>query len=693
MTQQVTVDQAIGIAVQHHQAGRLGEAETIYRQVLAHQPRNPDALHLLGVIAFQVGKLDLAAELLNNSISLRPNFADAHNNLGNVLKAQGKFDAAVAAYLTALKLKPDSAEGHNNLANAFLDQGKLDSAVAAYQRAIQLAPNFAMAHSNLGNVLTQMSRLDEAVAACQRAVQLQPDFADAHFHLGNALKDQGQVAQAIAAYSDSVRLRPDYSPVHNNLGAMYREAGRLDDAEAEFQKAIQCDPRNAPAYNNLGNSLKDRGELDQAIACYHRTLELAPFLAQAHSNLAYTLLFHPDYDAAAILEEQRRWDQQHGQPFKEQILPHLYERDPNRKLRIGYVSPDFRSQAEAYFVLPLLENHDHAGFEVHCYSSVILPDELTERHRKAADHWHDVRSLGHEELAKKIRADGIDILIDLTMHMANSRLPMFARKPAPVQVTWLAYPGGTGLEAMDYRLTDPLLDPPDIGDEFYVEKSIRLPDCWCCYDPLSEAPPAAPRPEGWSGPILFGSLNNPCKLSAPTLKLWAQVLDEVEDSRLLLLVNSTRQRQRVTSQLEQLGFDTRRLEYVGYLGRSDYLRLYDRIDIALDPLPYNGITTTCDALWMGVPVVSLAGRTAAGRAGLGMLTSLGLSNLAAHSPVEFLAAAVGLARDPHRLSDLRSTLRQRMQASPLMDGLQFARNVELAYRRMWQRWCEGGTQA
>jgi predicted O-linked N-acetylglucosamine transferase (SPINDLY family) len=329
-----------------------------------------------------------------------------------------------------------------------------------------------------------------------------------------------------------------------------------------------------------------------------------------------------------------------------------------------------------------LEGHDRRVVETHCYASVRKPDKATEILKSCAHVWHDVLALSDEELAEKIRGDRIDILVDLTMHMAFNRLPMFACRPAPVQVTWLAYPGGTGLSAMDYRLTDHWMDPAGV-DGFYAERSIRLPDCWCCYHPLGDVPAAASRDRG---AVTFGSLNNPCKLNDSTLGLWAKVLVAVKESRLLLLVESERQRARILELMARDGIDAARIEFTGHRRRGEYLRLYDQIDICLDPGPYNGITTTCDAIWMGVPVVSSIGQTAAGRGGLSILSNLGMPGWVAENDDDFVRIAAELAGDFEGRRELRKTLRDRMRGSAMMDGKRFARNVETAYRGMWDHY-------
>jgi predicted O-linked N-acetylglucosamine transferase (SPINDLY family) len=462
----------------------------------------------------------------------------------------------------------------------------------------------------------------------------------------------------------------------------------LDEAIAAYRQAITLKPDFSIAHSNLGTVLMDKGSLDEAIASYRLAITLKPDFSLAHSNLVYALHFHSAFDAQAIAGEHQHWNRQFADPLKAFILPHANNKDPERRLRIGYVSPDFFAHAESFFVVPLLAAHDPSQYEIHAYASVRRPDQVTDRLRRSVNVWHDVLGLSDEELAGKIRHDGIDILVDLTMHMADNRLLLFARKPAPVQVTWLAYPGSTGLETIDYRITDTWMDPPSHGTDGYSEESIRLPDSWCCFDPMSDLPPVPVETAHRGDFVRFGSLNNICKLNEPLLEIWARLLTDVPGSRLALLAPEGGERERVWKLFGRQGIDRERIEFVGRCSRDEYLRLYDRIDIALDPLPYNGITTTLDALWMGVPVVSLAGRTAAGRAGLSLLSTVGLPELATKDPDGFVRIASGLANDLPRLTELRSTLRGMMQASPLMDASGFARDMEAAYRNMWRTWCE-----
>lgn len=366
---------------------------------------------------------------------------------------------------------------------------------------------------------------------------------------------------------------------------------------------------------------------------------------------------------------------------------HSNDRSPNRRLRIGYVSPDFCGHPVAQFLLPLLETHDHRQFEVFAYSSVLVPDAVTERCRTAVNVWRAASRLSDEELAAAVRADQIDVLVDLSMHMAGNRMLVFARKPAPVQVTYLAHCGTTGLETIDCRLTDPHLDPPGANDRFYSEESVRLPETYWCYRPLADSPPVGSLSDAGTSSVMFGCLNNFCKVSEPTLQAWCRLLCAVPRSRLLLHARRGTHRDRVVSRLNNQGVRCDRLTFVDFLPTHEYLQLYQQIHVALDPFPYGGGTTTCDALWMGVPVVSLAGQTAVGRSGLSILSNVGLPELVASDADQYVRIAAELAGDRPRLALLRDTLREQIRKSPLMDAPRFTRAVETAYREMWRRWC------
>jgi predicted O-linked N-acetylglucosamine transferase (SPINDLY family) len=444
-------------------------------------------------------------------------------------------------------------------------------------------------------------------------------------------------------------------------------------------------PGHSALHDNLGSVLKDLGQLDEAIECFRKAVELDPGNPATHGNLAYALCFQ-SLQADAVREECLRWNDRFAAKFP--ARSHGNDASPSRRLRIGYVSPDFRDHCQSLFTIPLLSRHDHAAFEIFCYSSVERPDDLTRRIQDLADHWRDVRPLDDEALASLIRDDGIDILIDLTMHMAGGRPLLFARRPAPVQIAWLAYPGTTGMRAMDYRLTDPRLDPPEF-DSHYSERSIRLPDSFWCYDPLTDQPQVNALPAIERGYVTFGCLNNPCKLTDATLQLWGKVMRAVPDSRLHLLAPEGPHRTRLLQRLAAHGIAAGRVDFVPYRKRADYLGSYHDIDIGLDTFPYNGHTTSLDSLWMGVPTVTRVGETCVGRGGLSQLFQLGLLELAAESDLRFVAAATALAGDLERLADLRAGLRARLEKSPLMDAARFARGIETVYRALWKTHCQG----
>jgi protein O-GlcNAc transferase len=559
-----------------------------------------------------------------------------------------------------------------------------------FEKAPASSSDNAAQHFEAGNALKALGRTDEAVACFQQAIALEPDFAEAHINLGLALRERGQFDEAIAAYERALAIQPANPRIHNSLGNVHLAQARLDAATAAYRQALALDPDHVEARNNLGIALKSAGALDEAVACYRELLARKPDSPAFHSNLIFTLLYHLAGDAA-LARELRQWNEQHARPLAGFIQPHRNRPEPERRLRVGYVSPDFREHAAAFFLVPLLEHHDHARFQVHCYSSVPKPDAITRRLAQSADQWHEARDWDDARLAEEIRRDQIDILVDLTMHMGRNRLLMFARKPAPIQVAWLAYPGSTGLETMDYRITDPFLDPPGREAAACSETSVRLPETFWCYDPLTTEPSVNPLPAGERGYVTFGSLNNPSKLNEPVLRVWAQVLRAVRDSRLLLLAHEGSCRRHALDLLGAEGIAPGRVEFVGYQRRPDYLKLYHHIDVGLDTFPYNGHTTSFDSFWMGVPVITLAGQAPVGRAGVCALMNLRLPDLIARTTEEFVNLAAGWASDLPRLAALRSSLRERTRASPLMDAPRFARNLEQAYREMWRQWCVAGT--
>ncbi len=527
-------------------------------------------------------------------------------------------------------------------------------------------------------------QLSEAEAGYRRILAEDANQPEVLYNLGLVLRTNGRLNEAVDAYERALELRPRFPEAINNLGVVFERLGRLDEAEDVFRHALLLEPNSADTLSNLGGVLKDLGRLDESIEYLSRAHEFAPGNARIHSNLIFTQHYSPAFDAAALRRAAEEWNQQHGSRLQPSSRRFPNDSNPHRRLRVGYLSSYFRDHCQALFTIPFLSHHDHDSFEIFVYSDVVSPDAITARLQGYSDVWRQTVGLDDAEVTAMIKQDKIDILVDMTLHMADHRLGVFAEKPAPVQITWLGYPGTTGMNAMDYRLTDPQLDPAGT-DLFYSEQSIRLPDSFWCYDPLTEEPSVNPLPAGTTGPITFGCLNNFCKTTDAVLDLWAQVLRSVPNSKLLLLTPLGSARARVKA---RLGLGADHVEFAAYQPRRDYLELYHRIDIGLDTFPYNGHTTSLDALWMGVPVISRSGPTVVSRAGLSLMTALGLSELVAETNDQFVQIATSLANDRKRIATLRSGLREQIQQSPLMDAARFAQNLENAYRLMWQHWSE-----
>jgi protein O-GlcNAc transferase len=667
--------------------GELDEAIAAFRHAIAVSPDRADVHSNLGVALRDKGQLDEAMIAFRRAIAIRPSYAEAHNSLGNALKGKGRLDDALAAFRQAIDHRPNYAEAHNNLGAALMDQGELDQAIAAFRKAIAHGPKHAEAHSNLGVALRDKGELDEAIIVYRQAISLNPNLPEAHSNLGNALSGKGHFNEAIAAHRQAIALRSNYAEAFSNLGMALRNKGDLDGAIAACQRAIALNPALPEVYSNLGNCLKDKGQLDESIAAYRQAMALAPSDPKAHSDLILTLHYHHAY-AQTIAEECRHWNRRHAEPLRKLIQSHSNDPTPDRRLRIGYVSPDFRRHPVGRFMLPLLGAHDRRAFEIFCYAQTRRPDQITAELQAHADIWRSIVNLSDSQVADTIRQDRIDILVDLAMHTADNRLLVFAQKPAPMQATYLAYAGGTGLDTIDYRLTDRYLDPNEANDVNYVEKSIRLDGTYWCYPLSNENIPINQLPALTAGRITLGCLNNFCKVTNGTLETWATLLRDLPNARLLFYSPAGSHHDGAMRFFKDRGIAADRLEIVGRVSPGDYLATYNRIDIALDTFPYAGGATTCDALWMGVPVVTLASGMAVGRAGVSILSNAGLPELIAQTPEQYERIVLDLASDLRRLAELRAALRQRLQSSLLMDADRLARGIENAYRIMWRNWCE-----
>jgi predicted O-linked N-acetylglucosamine transferase (SPINDLY family) len=534
--------------------------------------------------------------------------------------------------------------------------------------------------------------LDEAIAQCQRAVAVNPALAAGYSNLGMVYHSSGKLDDAVESFERALALNPNFVAARANLGDTLRAGGKLTDAVAQYQYALALEPDHTETLSNLGGVFKDQGRLDDAVTQYCRALAIRPQFAIAYSNLLFSLMYDDRASKEKLFAAHREWERCYGLPVQ---LPNWYpnNRSLSRRLKVGYVSGDFRRHSVAYFVEPLLSSHDRAAVEIFCYAEVARPDEVTERFRTRSDHWRTTVGLSDEAVAAQIAEDGIDILVDLAGHTAGNRLPVFAHKPAPVQISWLGYPHPTGLSAIDYRLVDVVTDPTnDVAPEPQGEQLVRFDHPFVCYGPPFDAPSPALAPCRARGTITFGSFNNPTKYSATTIDAWAKVLRLLPDSRLVLKgrpLEDASTRMIYHDRFRARGISSERITLLGGIPEQKmHLAQYAEMDIALDPFPYNGTTTTCEALWMGVPVVTLKGDRHCGRVGASLLAAVGLDDLIAEDVGGYVDIAVRLASDRSRLERLRGCLRATMGGSPLCDGPSFARQVEAAYRAMWRTWCQ-----
>ena len=663
-------------------------AGQIYRQILAVEPNHPDALHLLGLIAHQMGKHEIAAEHINRAIAINGFEVAYHCNLGAVLQAQGKLEEAAACFRRALELKPDHAEAHYNLGNAYKASQELDQAVVCYRRALELRPDYVEALNNLGGILQAQKKFEESAATLRRTVELRPDFVAAHFNLGVALRWQGKVQDAIQSFRRAVELAPDYAEAHSDMGAALAQQGKLDEALRCLRRAVELKPDSADAHNNVGNVLKAQRKIDEAVASYRHAVQTQPDCITAHSNLLLALHYRPGITLAELAVAHAEYNRLHAEPLQaDWPQPHRI-RDPGRRLRLGFVSPDLCRHPVGSFLVRVLENLDPAECETVCYSDRITKDDLTARLHAAATIWHDVYGITDKQLFEMIRGDQVDVLFDLSGHTAANRLLLFARKPAPIQVTWAGYVGTTGLAAMDYILADLHEIPPHL-EAHYVERVLRMPDGYICYDPPAHAPPVSALPAWKQGYVTLGSFNNPAKINRSVIEAWARILKRLPQSRLVLKyggMDDASMTKGLADEFASHGVDPGRVECQGSSPHVRLLAEYHRVDLGLDPFPYNGGLTTCEALWMGVPVVTCPGETFAGRHSLSHLSNVGLNNMIASTVDDYVELAVAMAGDLPRLAALRADLRDRMAASPLCDGRRFAANLLVLLRQAWQQW-------
>ncbi len=671
--------------------GRPGDALKLYDQAIAGAPEYPRAHLNRGNALMALQAFDAAIEAFETAFRIDPTLAGAQYNLGNAFARLQRYEEASSAYQKALSLRPGFVDAEVALGSALDELGKLEDAVLHYRRALQAQPGLAPVYGNLGAVLLKQRRFAEALSAFQRAQELDPGLTHLYYRLGIAYEGLGQADAAIDAYQKMVQRHPDHGLSHRMLGLQLQGCGRLLESLACYRRVLDIAPRDVVAHNNLGGVYRQLGRLDEAAASWRRTLEINPDILAAHSNLIFLETSRATASTPELIEQALSFGDAAARHAKAlDAWPNSPE--PERVLRIGFVSGDLCAHPVGYFLLSFLtalNTHAAGRLELNAYFNHSAADEISARIQAQCHVWRQVHALDDEALVRQIGEDRIDILIDLAGHTGQNRLPAFAWKPAPVQATWLGYLGTTGVAAIDYIIADDRTLPPELEPHF-TEKAWRLPRSYLCFTPPGEDGSIGPLPASTNGYVTFGSFNNLGKITPAVISLWARVLHAVPNSRLLLktlqFVEPT-VREDFAQQFARHGITSSRLTLEPPVPRADYLKPFNRVDIALDPFPYPGITTSVECLWMGVPFVTLAGKTFMARQGVGLLNNAGLADWVAADEDEYVELAVRRAGDLQTLRQLRQELRARVLVSPIFDAPSFARNFESAMRGMWREWC------
>jgi protein O-GlcNAc transferase len=667
--------------------GANGEAITHVETAIKQKP-TADALALLGGLLLASNRVQQALDKLHEAVTLAPDRPDLLSTYALALQHRGDFDLAEKNYRHALKLNPDFAEVRNNLGYLLILRRQIPEAIVELKKSIQLKPVYPQAHHNLALAYTGLAQTDDALNSYRTALEQEPAMPDTWEALGRLLLDMRKWKQAITAFNRAIAYRPT-AKLCMLLGVAYAGMDDLDGSIAATRKSLELDPRSADAHDTLGGELKWAGDLHAAMAEFDQALKLDPQHRGAMSHRVYAMLMMDDVTPEQILAAHIGCGQQQMAGIVPLRRPRN-QRTVDRRLRIGYVSHNFKRQAVTAFVLRILQHHDHEKFEIFCYSDVEVPDDFTKRIQGYADQWREIWQLKDDQVAKQMREDRIDILIELTGHIGKGRLGALAYRPAPIQISYIGYQGTTGMSSVDYVLTDAWADPAG-NERFYVEKPYRLPGSYFVYEPPGDAPLVGPLPAGKNGFVTFGCLNAVSKATPRAVAIWSRVMSAVPNSKMILLTTRCKEtNERLLAGFAAGGIDSDRVELVQRSGPDVYYRRYNSIDIALDPIPFNGHTTTCDAAWMGCPTVTLSGQIYAHRYGGTVLRNLDLADLVTESEEAYISAAVGLAGDMDRLAMIRSTLRFTMQKSLITDGPKFTVNLENAYRDMWRTWCATG---
>lgn len=661
-----------------------------YESAFALDPANAQAAYNIGRLLFTRGMLTKAADCLRLAIARRPDFPEALVVLAGVQDAQDDPAGAAASLELGLRMRPDWIGALTNYAGVLGKLGRVKEAERVLRHAVSIEPGNADVTYELGAFLHSRGALQEAEKLLLAALKERPGFPEAYGTLFHVYEAQGKLDAAAAALEAALSERPDWTAALVNYGSVLRKLVRLDEAEAAVRRAAKLEPQSSFIHQALALVLLSQSRVSEALEILRVARKLDPERWELESAELYTLGFSDEITTEALFQRHRDYGERLERAFRPCFEPFQNVLDPGRRLRIGYLSGDFGFHVVALFLSPVVERHDRSAYEVYCYS--VGPRMDTGALRVAADVWREAASLSHQELANAINRDKIDILVDLSGHSGETRLPVFALQPAPVQVTWLGYLATTGTTRIQYRLCDKYSDPPGMSDQFHTESLVRLPHSQWCYRPLVTVEPVTSPPFARNGYITFGSFNQAPKLSPTVRKLWADILRKVPGSRLVVVgVPAGHCKEALSTHFREAGIEAGRIKLVERIPLEEYFRWYNQVDIALDSFPYSGGTTTCDAVWMGVPVITVPGTRSASRSTASILSTLGLADWIAEAPQGYVELAVRFATDIGALISLRKSLRDRVRGSALMDEERFARNIEAVYRRMWQAWCEKPT--
>ncbi|MFL5340278.1 MAG: tetratricopeptide repeat protein, partial [Gemmataceae bacterium] len=678
----------------HRRTGQLQQAQTIYRDLLHEDPTNAEAWCLLGAACRDRQEFDEAAKAYRKALALTPDAPNIHNSLGIVYAVWRRFADAEVCFQRALELKPDYARAFNNLGNALSEQRKLDEAVAAYKRARELGYTDLALDESLGLVLTRLGKLDDAETCFRTALAAKPEDGGVLSRLAIVLARKGDLDAAADAMRRTLRRPRADADVYLRLGDALTEKGKLDLAVRCFEKALQLAPTDHALLNHLATARLQQGMHDEARTFFRKAIAIRADDQWSRSSLLFVATNDPAADPEEVFDDHVTWARRHAPP---PAVPPTFpnDRNPNRRLRVGYISPDFRRHPVGRFMESVLATHDKNRIEVFCYDEASrAPDEVGDRLRAAAHHWRVTKDKSHADVAAMIRADRIDVLVDLAGHTGNNRLGALAFRPAPVQVTYLGYPNTTGMGCIDYVLVDSVTQPA-AEPAWFVEEPVRLGGGFCVYAPRDDAPPPGPLPAKQNGFVTFGLFHNLSKLNPALLALWARVLKAVPNAKLLVGRNSLSGETQVElrRRFAAAGLPDDRVEMRQLVaGPAAFLESYLPVDIALDTIPWSGHTTACDSLWMGVPVITLRGQTHAGRMVSSVLTHVGLPDWIAENPDQYVELAAKWACDLDGLANVRSGLREQMRRSKLCDAQNFTAHLEQAYQQMWKRYCARGAE-